>query len=171
MKLSLSYQDLAAVFSISLPLSDRIIETVSFDTRKINNGSNSLFFALKGNFRDGHDFVNEAYKKNVRTFVVTDALPFKQLDAIFIEVEDPLKALQLLAKNHREKFDYPIIGITGSAGKTIAKEWLNEILSGTFKVIRSPKSYNSQLGVALSFLELNEDADLAIIEAGISKPD
>lgn len=171
MKLSLSYQDLAAVFSISLPLSDRIIETVSFDTRKINNGSNSLFFALKGNFRDGHDFVHEAYKKNVRTFVVTDALPFKQLDAIFIEVEDPLKALQLLAKNHREKFDYPIIGITGSAGKTIAKEWLNEILSGTFKVIRSPKSYNSQLGVALSLLELNEDADLAIIEAGISKPD
>ena len=64
MKLSLSYQDLAAVFSISLPLSDRIIETVSFDTRKINNGSNSLFFALKGNFRDGHDFVHEAYKKN-----------------------------------------------------------------------------------------------------------
>ena len=169
MKLSLSYQDLGAVFSTVLPISDKIIETVSFDTRKITDGSNSLFFALKGNFRDGHDYVEEAYKKKVRTFVVSDASRFKQLDAVFIETDDPLNALQLLAKNHREKFNYPIIGITGSAGKTIAKEWLNELLSGTLQVIRSPKSYNSQLGVALSLLELDAGADIAIIEAGISK--
>lgn len=171
MKLDLSYNDLASIFSTSLPNSNITIESVVFDTRKIINGGNSLFFALKGEFRDGHDYIEEAYNKGVRTFVVGRKDKSKLKNATYIVVENPLAALQTLAQNHREKFHYPIIAITGSAGKTITKEWLSQILGVKYKVIRSPKSYNSQLGVALSLLELNDSADLAIIEAGISKPD
>lgn len=170
LKLSFSYQDLASLFSVSLPSSDRIIQSVVFDTRKIIDGKNALFFALNGDFRDGHDFVQQAYEKGVRTFVVQDAEQFKNIDGTFIVVPNTMEALQLLAKSHRDKFNYPIIGITGSAGKTITKEWLSEIVNSNYRVIRSPKSYNSQLGVALSLLELNDTADLAIIEAGISLP-
>jgi len=170
LKLDLSYKDLASIFSTSLPVSNIRIESVVFDTRKIINGENSLFFALKGEFRDGHDYIEEAYNKGVRTFVVSKSHDSGLKNATFIVVENTLKSLQALAKNHREKFHYPIIAITGSAGKTITKEWLSQLLSVKYKVIRSPKSYNSQLGVALSLLELNESADLAIIEAGVSKP-
>lgn len=171
MKLELSYQELNSIFSTSLPDSNVRIESVTFDTRKIIRGESSLFIALEGEFRDGHDFVKNAYDKGVRTFIVTDSDRFDLPDAQFIEVENPLNALQEIARNHRNKFSYPIIAITGSAGKTITKEWLSQILSVKYKVIRSPKSYNSQLGVALSLLELNDSADLAIIEAGISRPE
>ncbi|NRA11239.1 MAG: alanine racemase [Crocinitomicaceae bacterium] len=169
MKLDLSYQDLSSIFTTSLPKSTLTIESVAFDTRKIINGNNSLFFALKGEFRDGHEYINEAYSKGVRTFVVSKPILEELRGATFIQVDDPIKALQVLAKNHREQFSYPIVAITGSAGKTITKEWLSQLLGVKYKVIRSPKSYNSQLGVALSLLELNESADLAIIEAGISQ--
>jgi alanine racemase len=169
LKLDLSYQDLATIFSIPLPKSTLTIESVAFDTRKIINGNNTLFFALKGEFRDGHEFINEAYNKGVRTFVVSNSTTEDLKGATFIQVEDSLLALQTLAKNHRDQFSYPIVAITGSAGKTITKEWLSQLLGVKYKVIRSPKSYNSQLGVALSLLELNESADLAIIEAGISR--
>ena len=171
MKLELLYQDLNSIFSTSLPDSNVKIESIAFDTRKITNGESTLFVALKGEFRDGHDFLETAYNKGVRTFIVSNTHKFKPSDAQFIMVENTLVALQDIAKNHRNKFSYPIVAITGSAGKTITKEWLSQILGVKYKVIRSPKSYNSQLGVALSLLELNDSADLAIIEAGISNSD
>lgn len=147
-----------------------IIQQIQFDTRKIYPLPNQAFFALKGAYRDGHDFISDAYKKGVRTFVVSEPKMPELRDATFIFVKDTLRALQDLALYHRKKFTYPIIGISGSVGKTTVKEWLFHILSDKYRIIRSPKSFNSQLGVALSLLNLHADCDLAIIEAGISKP-
>lgn len=149
---------------------EEIIQQIQFDTRKIYPLPNQAFFALSGAYRNGHDFINEAYKKGVRIFVVSQPKLPELRDATFIFVKDTLIALQDLACHHRKKFTYPIIGITGSVGKTTVKEWLFHILSDKYRIVRSPKSFNSQLGVALSLLNLHEDCDLAIIEAGISKP-
>lgn len=149
---------------------EEIIQQIQFDTRKIYPLPNQAFFALKGAYRDGHDFISDAYKKGVRTFVVSEPKLPELRDATFIFVKDTLRALQDLACYHRKKFNYPIIGITGSVGKTTVKEWLFHILSDKYRIVRSPKSFNSQLGVALSLLNLHEECDLAIIEAGISKP-
>ncbi len=147
-----------------------IIQQIQFDTRKIYPLPNQAFFALKGAYRNGHDFISDAYKKGVRTFIVSEPKLPELRDATFIFVKDTLCALQDLACYHRKKFTYPIIGITGSVGKTTVKEWLFHILSDKYRIVRSPKSFNSQLGVALSLLNLHEECDLAIIEAGISKP-
>jgi alanine racemase len=148
-----------------------VIEQIATDTRKLLGGKQTAFFALTGEFRDGHTFIKAAYEKGVRVFVVSQKCDIKMFpQAHFVFVEDTLFALQNLAAFHRRKFNYPIIGITGSAGKTTVKEWLYHLLSPSLRIIRSPKSYNSQLGVALSLLELHTDCDLALIEVGISKP-
>lgn len=171
MRLALSYQDLSEQLQVTLPNSDRVIRNVAFDTRRIVTGTDVLFFALRGEFRDGHTFIQAAYDKGVRTFVVSEKINIDSYaGAEFIRVEDTLIALQKLAKTHRERFSIPVISITGSAGKTIVKEWLGQLLEQQYHVVRSPKSYNSQLGVALSLLEIHEDCDVAIIEAGISGP-
>lgn len=147
-----------------------VIESVVFDTRKILNPSGSAFFALEGQFRNGHDFISQAYQLGVRCFVVSQKPDFSAYpEAQFLLVENTLTALQLLAKIHRNQFHYPVIGITGSIGKTIVKEWIYHCISDKLSVVRSPKSYNSQLGVALSLLEMNENHELALIEAGISQ--
>ncbi|MES2587560.1 MAG: alanine racemase [Bacteroidota bacterium] len=149
-----------------------LIQTISYDTRKILDPKNTAFFTLKGEFRDGHQFIEDAYNKGVRIFVVSDKKYLeKYKNAEFHLVDSVLESLQKLAKNHREKFSYPVIGITGSVGKTTVKEWLYHLLMFKFKIVRSPKSYNSQLGVALSILEMNSEYELAIFEAGISKKD
>jgi alanine racemase len=139
------------------------------DSRKILDPSTSLFFAIQGERRDGHDFITEACQRGVEAFVVAKP-PAPELlpQACFIVVEDTLKALQDLAAFHRKRFSYPVIGLTGSNGKTIVKEWLNHLLHDDFHIVRSPKSYNSQIGVPLSIWLMNEHANLAIIEAGIS---
>jgi alanine racemase len=148
-----------------------VIEQIATDTRKLLDGKQTAFFALTGEFRDGHTFITAAYEKGVRVFVVSQKCDIKMFpQAHFVLVEDTLFALQNLAAFHRRKFNYPIIGITGSAGKTTVKEWIYHLLSPSLRIIRSPKSYNSQLGVALSLLELHTDCDLALIEVGISKP-
>ncbi|WP_461105925.1 bifunctional UDP-N-acetylmuramoyl-tripeptide:D-alanyl-D-alanine ligase/alanine racemase [Spirosoma koreense] len=144
--------------------------------------ANSVFFAIQGDHHDGHEFVGELYRKGVRQFVVErPALtPDRRAelaaypDAQFIEVDSSLQTLQKLAASHRRQFRIPVIGITGSNGKTIVKEWLAQLLSGgslpdEFVVAKSPKSYNSQLGVPLSVHELDESHTLGIFEAGISK--
>ena len=171
MKLGIQYDDFCKIISGShlCGPSNFIIENVAFDTRKIVPSDCLAFFALKGEFRDGNDFVNDAYRKGVRIFVVSQMPNKPHKNAAYILVEDSLLALQKLAAEHRNKFNYPVIAITGSNGKTTVKEWLYHLLSSKFRIIRSPKSYNSQLGVALSLLEMHEHADLAIIEAGISK--
>lgn len=146
------------------------IRYLIYDSRKINDPKHSLFFALKGN-KDGHDFIDIVYGLGVRNFVVVNGfVPVRDyVDANFLFVEDTLVALQTLAKYHRKQFNYPVIAITGSNGKTVVKEWLNQLLAIDFNIVRSPKSYNSQIGVALSLWQLSADNDLAIIEAGISK--
>jgi len=146
-----------------------IIEKVVYDSRKIASSEGQAFFALKGEFRDGNDFLNDAYRKGIRVFVVTEIPNKPHKNAAYILVRDTLASIQYLALQHRKKFNYPVIAITGSNGKTTVKEWLYHLLSDKMRIIRSPKSYNSQLGVALSLLEMHEKADLAIIEAGISR--
>ena len=146
-----------------------IVNQIFFDSRMIINPIHGIFFAFHGNQKDGHLYLQDAYQKGIRNFVVekkVENLP----DANFIEVQNPLNALQIWAKYHRKQFTFPVIGITGSNGKTIVKEWLNQLLWKKFSIVRSPKSYNSQFGAALSVLQMEEKNNLGIFEAGISLP-
>ncbi|MEX6690200.1 bifunctional UDP-N-acetylmuramoyl-tripeptide:D-alanyl-D-alanine ligase/alanine racemase [Danxiaibacter flavus] len=146
-----------------------VIEHLLTDSRKIIFPATSLFFALHSSRRDGHSFIAEVYERGVRNFVVERKFDHSSFsDANFIVVDSTLHALQALAAWHRSKFKYPVIGITGSNGKTIVKEWLYQLLSPDFNIVRSPRSYNSQTGVPLSVWNMNETHTLAIFEAGIS---
>jgi len=147
------------------------ISAISIDSRTIFDPESSLFFALKSERNDAHRYIADLVRMGVRAFVVSDYKDeFRNFESChFIVVPDTLKALQSLAAWHRSQFNIPIIGITGSNGKTIVKEWLFEVLRDR-AVIRSPKSYNSQVGVPLSVWNLSSDYEIAIFEAGISKP-
>jgi alanine racemase len=171
LKLNIEYSDFYSIIGGShyCGPGKLTINEIAYDSRKISGANGQVFFALKGESRNGHDFLNDAYRKGVRLFVVSEVPNKPHKAASYILVEDTLTALQELAANHRKKFKFPIVAVTGSNGKTTVKEWLYHLLSPKFRIIRSPKSYNSQLGVALSILELHEKADLAIIEAGISR--
>ncbi len=148
-----------------------VIEHLLVDSRKIVFPEHSLFFALPGPRRDGHDFIAEVYERGVRCFVVNTGYNTSSFtDAVFLKVENVLNGLQQLATHHRRQFNIPVIGITGSNGKTIVKEWLYQLLSPDHNIVRSPRSYNSQIGVPLSVWQMNEDYTLAIFEAGISVP-
>lgn len=146
------------------------IEHLLPDSRKVLFPATSLFFALKGPRRDGHSFLQEAYDKGVRNFIISNeegtALP---ADANIIVVKNTLNALQQLAAYHRKQFSFPVIGITGSNGKTIVKEWLNQLLEEKYTIVRSPKSYNSQIGVPLSVWQMSNQYTLGMFEAGISQ--
>ena len=151
---------------------ESIISHILIDSRTYSTPK-TAFFALQGPHHDGHQYINQLFTKGVRCFIISK-LPDKTKNwdnTSFVIVQDTLKALQTIAIHCRDDFQKPLIGITGSNGKTIIKEWLSQVLSANKKVIRSPKSYNSQVGVPLSLWLLNDDFDLAIIEAGISKPD
>lgn len=142
------------------------------DSRSLAFPEETLFFAMKSERNDGHRFIADLYKRGVKNFVV-QTLPEdwqRYTNANFIVVNDSLKALQRLAERHRDEFNIPIIGITGSNGKTMVKEWLCQLLSPTMKVTRSPRSYNSQIGVPLSVWLLNNNSEVGIFEAGISMP-
>jgi len=148
-----------------------IIKHLVHDSRRVSNGEASLFFALKTGNADGHRFIEDAYKKGVRSFIVNrDISPTPLSDANIILVSDTLVALQHLAAYHRKQFTIPVIGLTGSNGKTVVKEWLYQLLREDYNIVRSPKSYNSQIGVPLSVWEMSQEHDLAIFEAGISQP-
>ncbi len=149
--------------------SSSIVDEVVYDSRKISSATNQVFFALKGDFRDGHEYVEKAYDQGVRLFVIEKQVETKS-DACYVLVDDCLKSLQHLAKIHRATFNIPVVAITGSTGKATVKEWIYHLVKGQVHVTRSPKSYNSQLGVALSLLMINEETELALIEAGISEP-
>lgn len=144
------------------------IDNISIDSRSLLNNSGTLFFALKGPNSDGHRFIPELVAKGVRFFVVS-TIPTNVGGCYFL-VSDTLEALQKLAQWHRSQFRFPVIGITGSNGKTIVKEWLNFLLAPEYNIITSPKSFNSQVGVPLSVLGINEQHNLGIFEAGISQP-
>lgn len=149
---------------------ETLIAHLLLDSRKVHSPTSSLFFALKGPRRDGHQFIPELYKKGVRNFVVSEKInPSPYPGALFLLVNDTLEALQQVAAHHRSQFSIPVIGITGSNGKTIVKEWLYQLLHEDHNIVRSPKSYNSQIGVPLSVWQMNEQHTLAIFEAGISE--
>ena len=148
------------------------------DSRQLSSPQRSIFFAIRGLHHDGHQFLDDLYRKGVREFVVeTKAITSTLLremqrmkEAKIWQVEDSILAMQETAKRHREQFNLPIIAITGSNGKTIVKEWLSQLLSNRFKVVKSPKSYNSQIGVPLSIWQINESHNLGIFEVGVSRP-
>ncbi|MCQ2083124.1 MAG: bifunctional UDP-N-acetylmuramoyl-tripeptide:D-alanyl-D-alanine ligase/alanine racemase [Bacteroidaceae bacterium] len=143
------------------------------DSRSLCFPSETLFFALKGQRNDGHDYVRSLFDRGVRNFVVS-SLPQtmeEYPDCNFLLVKDTLAALQTLAARHRERFDIPVVGITGSNGKTVIKEWLYQLIEPDKTVARSPRSYNSQIGVPLSVWLLNQQTEIGFFEAGISKKD
>jgi alanine racemase len=149
---------------------DDTIEHLLLDSRRLIFPDTSLFFALRGPRRDGDRFIEELYRRGVRNFVVSSITDLSVIDeANVILVEDSLVALHQLAAWHRKQFSLPVIGITGSNGKTIVKEWLNQLLEDEYHIVRSPKSYNSQTGVPLSVWQLQPVHGLAIFEAGISR--
>ena len=148
---------------------DKVSE-LSYDSRKIQSPEKTLFFALKTTHADGHQFLEDAYQKGVRNFIVAQESDVSKLPASnIILVENTLRSLQTLAAYHRSQFTLPVIGITGSNGKTIVKEWLYQLLQEDYNIVRSPRSYNSQLGVPLSVWQINGQHTLGIFEAGISE--
>ncbi len=145
------------------------MESIYFDTRKIGIAGGTVFICFRGQKRDGHDFILEAYRKGIRHFIVENMSNIPAENCTVLQVDSSIECLQKLATHHRTTFHIPIIGITGSNGKTIVKEWLSTILSESFSVVKSPMSYNSQIGVALSLLQLDDSHDIAIIEAAIAE--
>lgn len=144
------------------------------DSRSLAFPETTLFFALRTKLGDGHHYIADLYRRGVRNFVVGIVPPDREItypQANFLLVVSPLKALQRLAERHREEYDLPVIGVTGSNGKTVVKEWLYQLLSPSLRVTRSPRSYNSQVGVPLSVCLLDERSQIGIFEAGISRPD
>ena len=143
---------------------------ISIDSRSLQNGKDTLFFALKGQNHDAHRYLEDLISKGVCHFVVEHIPEIVKGKATFIVVENSLRALQQVAIGYRKSFHFPFIGITGSNGKTIVKEWLNFLLSPKHLIVRNPKSYNSQVGVPLSILAMEGQYDFGIFEAGISLP-
>jgi len=174
---ALTISDIAKVTGGSLrkgsdeETSKRIKELV-VDSRKIFSPAESVFIAITGDRHDGHDYLDDLWEKGVRNFIISrSALDFKRYPGgNFILVPNTLGALQQIAAHHRNKFDFPVAGVTGSNGKTIIKEWIYHVLDDIYSVVRSPKSYNSQVGVPLSVWEMDSDYNFGVFEAGISQP-
>ena len=171
LKINITLRKLAQVIQgdISGSIEEVIVHSVAYDSRLVQSGENKVFFALNGKFRKGSDFISDGYSKGVRVFVVEQAPDEQNNDAAYIKVANPLSALLTLAKWHRNQFDIPIIAIAGTHGKTTVKEWLGLLLSEKFRVVKSPKSYNSKLGLALSMLELNPDSEIGLFEISVSE--
>lgn len=152
---------------------DQVIKIFLFDSRQFRQNTDAVFIALITERNNGHAYIDTLYKAGLRSFIVTtnQVETHKFPEASFLVVNDTLVALQQLAAFHRKQFQIPVIGITGSNGKTIVKEWLYQCLKSDFSICRSPRSYNSQIGVAISVLNLEAHHTLAIFEAGISKPE
>jgi alanine racemase len=147
-----------------------LITRVLLDSRKILQPREALFIAIRGERHDGHQYIEEVYGAGVRNFIVEKSPEENYPGASFVLVKNATLAFQMLAAHHRARVHFPVIGITGSNGKTIVKEWLNTLLSDEYRIVRSPKSFNSQIGVPLSVLNIDESHELGIFEAGISQP-
>lgn len=151
---------------------ENVFSHISIDSRQIINPGKTLFVALRGAKADGRDFIPALAAQGVAGFLVHDDFDLGKIiagNAGIVAVQDTRKALQALAKYQREQFKKPVISITGSNGKTIVKEWLGQVLSQTYSVAKSPKSYNSQVGVPLSIFGIEPYHQVAILEAGVSK--
>lgn len=168
-----SLSEIASICGGRLVGRDMAVSEIMTDSRSCAFGSEPLFVAIKGANHDSHNFLQGMYVRGVRAFMCeretadTEAMT----DAGFVVVENSIRALQLLASDYRRQFKGTVVGITGSNGKTVIKEWISQVAPSGVKLFRSPKSYNSQLGVALSILMADGDEDVALIEAGISRPD
>ena len=167
---------IAEIIRAELPSSadpDYEISILLTDSRSLTYAAQSLFFAIRTRNNDGHRYMRELYDSGVRHFVarhIPDDMA-DATDAVILLVPSVTRALQDLARAHRSRFSIPVVGITGSRGKTTVKEWLYQLLSSDYSIVRSPRSYNSQIGVPLSIWELDTDTSMAIFEAGISLPD
>lgn len=150
---------------------DLRISVLLTDSRSVSQPAESLFFAMTTLTNDGHRYIPELYAAGVRNFVVTTLPDADYPGANFLKVRDTVSALQEIAKAHRTRFNIPVIGITGSRGKTTVKEWLFHLLHDDFRLARSPRSYNSRIGVPLSVWKIDSATEIAVIEAGISQPD
>jgi alanine racemase len=173
---SLTFSDIAAILAIkpAQQYSNPVIESLLTDSRKLLIPGETLFFAINGPQRNADKYIYQLYEKGVRCFVTEKNIGTIVLEKCpegnFLQTGNVLELLQRLAAHHRHGFHYPVIGITGSNGKTIVKEWLYQLLSNDYNIVRSPKSYNSQIGVPLSVWNMNEFHTLGIFEAGISLP-
>lgn len=149
---------------------DNQVQYLLIDSRMVFEPSGTVFFALKGSRHDGHQFISDLFEKGIRNFVIAEKynIPANCLKANYYRVPDVLMALQGLAAKHRSGFQIPVLAITGSNGKTIVKEWLSQLIGGDEHLVRSPRSYNSQVGVPLSVWQMNKQTTLAVFEAGIS---
>ena len=167
-----SISRIASLLGLPEPRHAACISHLLTDSRSLLHPAETLFFALRTPSGDGHNFISSLHALGVRNFVVehlpadADAMP----EANFLVTPSPLEALQAIAGAHRAQFDIPVIGITGSRGKTTVKEWAHSLLRGTFDTARSPRSFNSQTGVPLSLCTIGPETEVAIIEAGISLP-
>jgi alanine racemase len=171
MKLNLTISDLSLLLEskISDGNSTKSIHTICTDTRHTVDAEHTLFIPLIGEHFNGHSFVTQAYLKGIRTFIVSEDVNLTD-DCVVLRVKNTTEAFQKIAANHRKQFNLPVIGITGSNGKTIVKEWINQLLADDFCIARSPKSFNSQIGVSLAVLQLESMHNLGLFEAGISLP-
>lgn len=162
--------DIAAILQQNISANAALpVEYLVTDSRNIIDPTKSIFFAIKGPRRSGISFVNEVYQQGVRIFIIEEPIDSSlYTDAVFIQVPNVIAALQQIAAHHRKQFAIPVIGITGSNGKTIVKEWLYQLLQSDYHIVRSPRSYNSQIGVPLSVWQMNAQHTLAIFEVGIS---
>ena len=162
--------EIAAHIGAAIDLVDDFpIRYLQTDSRRIFSPSETLFFALAGPRRSGEDYIQELSKRGVKAFVVQENYSAEVIsEIVLLRVPDVRKALQVLAAFHRSLFNIPVIGITGSNGKTIVKEWLYQLMQSDQVIVRSPRSYNSQIGVPLSVWQMNRQHTLGIFEAGIS---
>ncbi len=171
--INFTLSEIAAILNAELipgsDFSNQKIKQIITDSRNWFKGENAIFFALTGPRNNGHSYIPNLIEKGITAFVVSDATVINK-KANFILVENTTAALQKLAAFNRQQQNYQVVGITGSNGKTIVKEWLHQLLANEFKIVRSPKSYNSQIGVPLSVLLMDSNFDLGIFEAGISQP-
>ena len=171
MKLNLSISDLTRIVKgeISEGNCTSFIHFICTDTRHTIDAEHTLFIPLIGEHFNGHSFVESAFQKGIRTFIVSEEVNLPS-DCVVVHVENTTEAFQKIAAHHRKQFNIPVIGITGSNGKTIVKEWINQLLADDYCIARSPKSFNSQIGVSLAVLQLESMHNLGLFEAGISLP-
>ncbi len=159
-----------SIISENINAPEAPISELLFDSRRLLRPEKTLFFAIKTEKNDGHDFIPELIAKGVRNFIITEDLRNYDKNCNYIAVKNCISALQQIASTHRKQFGIPVVGITGSNGKTIVKEWLTQMLSEDYHLIASPNSYNSQIGVPISVWQMRPQHNFAIFEAGISMP-
>ncbi|MFI3288732.1 MAG: alanine racemase [Rikenellaceae bacterium] len=162
--------DIARITGGTLRGADQVVNEVVVDSRGSAAGSETLFVAMRGVNHDSHDFIPQMVNRGVVSFLVEREEVEILNGCSYVVVDSAIEALQRLAADHRSKFKGVVVGITGSNGKTVVKEWIAQVATESLKIFRSPRSYNSQLGVALSLLMIGGDEDIALIEAGISRP-